>query len=280
MSSACNDFRRRLEALLLRSETAPELTTLGWHEHLVGCDDCRELLQAEEALDVLLSGLPDPELPPDLAARLLRRLAAARAVGLDALLELDRVDAPPDLPLRTLAGLRAARVEARLDTLLDSLPEPAPPRDLARGVLRGLEPERRTTLRAQPARRGRSWAPALLAAAAAVLAIVGAYVFWPASPEHRLGTLGEDTLAALGTGESVEATESALPEPAAPDEELLASLDLLEDWELLNGEDVDLLLATLEAPDELLLEDTDESPALDAPASEPNIESTAPPKRG
>ena len=309
MSSACTEFRRRLEALLIRSETPPglarpgptppELTTLGWHEHLYGCDACRELLQAEEALELLLSGLPDPELPRDLAQRLLRRLAPARGIGLDALLELDRAEPPPGLPVRMLAGLREARAEAQLDRLLDSLPEPAPPRDLARTVLRGLEPQRlapHPVRRVRPARpvlfRGfdRTSAPAVLAAAAALLAVAGAYFWWPAAPERRLGSEDEGPVALLDeprAGERAEVVPTALESgdadasvSAQPDDEFLASLELLEDWELLIGDDVDLLLATLAAPDELLLQ-TEDDPAVEATdGAAPTAREATEPKRG
>jgi len=303
MSTACRAFRSRLEALLIGSSEPFELTALGWHEHLYGCDDCRELLQAEEALEVLLTGLPDPVLPRDLAERLLRRLAPARARGLDALLELDRADAPPDLAGRMLAGLQPlrrldrARAEARLDSLLDAVPAPTAPPGLSRSVLRGLEPHRRTsgapselpTSRPRPLRpvrsgrplpRVRAAGPALLAAAAVVLAVAGAYVWWPSPPEQRLGAEQEGPVAALPAPVPDAAGDPTAEELALPDAELLASLDLLEDWELLNGDDVDLLLATLGAPDELLLQDADESASGDPATTAPPADEPTTRKRG
>ena len=61
MSSNCREFRRLLEREL-SPDTPAELTTLSWHEHLLSCESCRELLREEEALEVLLASLPLPSL--------------------------------------------------------------------------------------------------------------------------------------------------------------------------------------------------------------------------
>ncbi len=88
--NACTQFRSLLEKELMRPGTNAEFTTLSWHEHLLSCEACRELLEAEEALELLLGSLPKPKLPADLAKRVLRRLRRVRTgVGLDQLLEVD-----------------------------------------------------------------------------------------------------------------------------------------------------------------------------------------------
>jgi hypothetical protein len=288
MSSACDEFRTRLaDALAGVLSASPRLEELAWHEHLLGCGACRELLEAEEALEVLLASLPDPQLPPALASRVLARLAderAARGDPLDALLELDRADAaPPDLAGDVLAALRphrrAAREQVALDELLGRVPEPAVPEGLADRLLMKLEPHR---MRARPRLLTRPIVRVLTAVAAALLIALG-YLAWfggaagPVADEVR----GPQDLAVVptdpGGGELAPASQpgplpevvkvAPPPEPtlpitpqgpgdteAWPSDELLASLDLLESWELLNADDLDLTLAALDEVDEVLLD--------------------------
>jgi predicted anti-sigma-YlaC factor YlaD len=243
----CRDFRERLAAALAGGAGTTEL---GWHEHLLTCGDCRALLEDEEALEALLATLPEPVLPPDLAERVLARLAVERGAALDALLELERTPELPDgLAGRVLAGLAAERTApAALDDLLDLVPEPEVPVGLAERVLAGLEDERAPV---RPALRLlRDGAPWLAALAAGILALVWAL------------TRGE-----APARETRMAREGAL-ERELEDEELLAALPLLEDWELLMDEELDLLSGSLDEVDVLLLELAADSEEAEADGEE------------
>ena len=285
MSTACRTFRDRLAVELSGS---PQLTELSWHEHLLGCADCRALLEAEEALETLLASLPDPQLPPALTERVLARLVGARDdTALDALLALDQVEhAPGDLAGDVLAALRphrsaaAARNETALDRLLDRVPAPELPVGLATRTLTALDRHRG---RSRPQRVATRLS--LFAAAAALLMAFG-YVTWVASarwPTSQPDGSPED-LALLEPREEPLAQSTTLvepepaetprvverdprPEPARPltprqpvelidepSEELLASLDLLESWDLLTSDDLELALASLDEVDGALLE--------------------------
>lgn len=274
MKPACLDFRAALERSLASRGAAHG--ALSWHEHLLGCADCRALLEAEEALDLLLATLPEPRLPDDLAARVLSRLRRARGAEreLDALLALDlEPTAPSGLAHRVLAGLARERTEsqphapqphapaeARLDLLLERAGRVDLPRDLAARVLAGLETERVATprsLRAVSAPRRRF----LVAVAAAALVALGAW-FWFARPDapQPQPIVDERTPGTPGTsGDGRESPDSLRTPDAdaseeAPSDELLAALDALENWDLLMREDLDLLLSTFATADELLLE--------------------------
>jgi hypothetical protein len=225
LERSCARFRASLERALGGRPAANEGLGLAWHEHLLACAGCRTLLEAEEALEALLATLPAPRLPARLSERVLARLAAASAQDrerdLDRLLELDRSSGAP-------AGLaRDVLARLALERLLDALPAPRPPAGLSERVLAALAPARRA-----PARRRRARRLALFAAAAALVLALA-----------RLGSLGratDPTPSRLAVGEV---------EP-----ELLATLDVLENWELLMADDLDLLLASLDPVDEALLE--------------------------
>jgi len=239
MNPGCRAFRRSLEQLLEDARGPQEWTSLSWHEHLLGCRDCRALLEAEEALELLLASLPAPSLPPRLARRVLARLRrgeATREAALDRLLELDpAAPAPSDLARVVLAGLeseRAQPAEARLDALLERARAVDVPGDLPRRVLAQLAPERTLVRRRRPilARR-----PVQLALAAGLLALLAAWAFWP----HRAGLRPERELAQA---------------PPGVDARMLEQLDLLEQWDLLRRNDLDSLLSTLPQADQLLFE--------------------------
>jgi len=262
--------------------------------HLLGCADCRALLEAEEALEALLATLPDPQLPPALTERVLARLATAREDGredgaLDALLALDEIDAPPaDLAGDVLAALRPHRRAAaeRLDRLLDRVPAPEVPPGLGPRTLRALERHRgRRRPQVLEMKRG------VLALAAALLIAIG-YATWVAAAYWSTGGLdgsSEDELVAerverpaprpepspesalapdpvpaqapvvVERGQPSEPARAAAPEaiPGVQDDppvELLASLDLLESWDLLTDHDLELALASLDPVDEALLD--------------------------
>lgn len=155
MSADCTTFLRRLEALLGGRPDPAQLTELTWHEHVLTCGSCRELLEHEEALEQLLASLPEPSLPPDLARRVIARLragqeaaaagttagapagiGAARGDPLDELLDLDDVAVPAGLPGRVRAALEGRR--RSLEELLDMVPDEAAPPGLAARVLQSL----------------------------------------------------------------------------------------------------------------------------------------------
>jgi hypothetical protein len=208
MTVACHTFRRELAACL---RGRSDITSLGWHEHLLACADCRALLEGEQALEALLASLPAPRLPVALAERVLARLEGAR------------VGVPSD----------------RLEQLLARVPAPVPPPELAMRMLARLAAARR-----QPARR---LTPVLRALAAGLLLAVatGAAGAWWLAFGRRQTT---------PTPPEVVQTPPVPAEAAAPDPELLAALELLESWELVTDDDLDLMLSSLEATDTALLE--------------------------
>jgi len=160
----CDAFRRDLEAALVGTD---DLRALGWHEHLLGCGDCKALLEQEEALELLLTSLPRPALPPELARRVLARL---RSGTLDELLGLDQVRVPAGLSARVLGGLPSRQASTSLDRLLDRADDVAVPDGLAARVLEGLAAERVAVTRRD---RFQLLRPTLLRAAAALLVTLG-----------------------------------------------------------------------------------------------------------
>lgn len=262
--SDCRSFRAALTRALEGRPQPERLRLLSWHEHLLGCTDCRELLEREEALEHLLATLPEPKLPPDLTRRLIRRLgtsmesqsslddllaldAAEVPVGLaaeverrvraeaalDALLDQDGVAVPSGLAARVESAL-AARREQELDQLLErdvvSVPE-----GLAQRVLAALESELAPKQRRHPLRLLRS--PLLYAAAAALLLFV--------TLVDPKGHEGGDGGALFPPAESSE-----------PDPELLAALDVLERDELWSDTAAGGSLAAGDADLELLLSES------------------------
>ena len=231
----CRQFRSLLENELLRPGANTELNTLSWHEHLLFCEECRELLAAEEALELLLSSLPQPKLPAHLARRVLLRLQSARIrPGLDRLLEIDaKLEAPQGLSGRVLAALADTRGEQTdgLDRLLDQY-EVVADAELGDRLLAGLHSERfapRFAFHQRPVLK------VLLAAAAATVAYVAAYKL-----------TAEDT----SKKANHPPTELAFADP-----ELLEEYYVLDNWSLLMPEsDVELLIATsIDQADELAL---------------------------
>ncbi|MCC6405761.1 MAG: hypothetical protein IT453_01250 [Planctomycetes bacterium] len=244
MNSECLAFRERLVAALEPRRGRGELDTLGWHEHLLSCVECRRVLAAEEALELLLDSLPEPKLPHELAVRVLARLKLRPSRdGLDALLErADPAVASPTLARRVLAGLAAERAEIALDRLLERVPAPEVPTELAARTLSKLAlARRRRTALSGP----RVW---LTVAAAAVIVLGGA---WSLRAWLRDATPVEpQPIVENAPPEQAPRVESL----AVPSDELLASLSVLESWELLNSDNIDVMLSSLDASDELLLE--------------------------
>jgi len=236
MKPDCRSFRRRLEHALEGAHLVQELTSLAWHEHLLGCGDCRALLEAEEALEILLASLPEPRLPPQLARRVLARLRAVedlRESALDRLLELDpAARAPGGLAGRVLAGLERERAQPaeRLDALLERARPVAVPAQLSQRVLAHLAEERAL---ARPRRTILARRSVRLVAGAGLLAALAAWAFWPSRAPAR--------------SERELALENVDPR-------MLEHFELLQQWELLRRNDLDTLLSTLPPSDQLLLE--------------------------
>lgn len=241
MNHDCRSFRRELERAL-EGRRAAELDGLGWHEHLLGCRECRALLEAEEALETLLDSLPEPQLPPSLARRVLRRLREAergREAALDRLLELDEsAQAPRGLAQRVLHGLAAERgrsartAEERLDELLERAREVHVPAGLAGRVLSGVAEER--ALARRRARPFLARPRGFLLAAALLLAALALWMLLPARGRQP--------------------QPSGIVQGPEADTRLIQDFDVLEEWDLLHQNDLDLLLSTLPATDQLLLE--------------------------
>jgi hypothetical protein len=238
---SCRSFRRELERALEGRARSGRLVELSFDAHLLACEDCRELLESEQALEILLASLPDPRLPDDLAERVLARLRHEREAGLDALLE--RAPAP-NVPADLVRKVRAAVAEERaaahtdpLDRLLELVPPPRIPATLAADVLAGVREATRPS-------RWRSLRPLWLslAAAAALIALLFAV------DRSR------------GERESVDEHIADPVVPSAGSEELpdefLAAFDVLENWELVNGEDIDFLLASIDEIDEFVFEES------------------------
>lgn len=255
---ACRDFRTRLEAALIGElRSAP----VAWHRHLTTCGACRELFAAEEALDELLACLPDPQLPVALTQRVLQKLVqargAAQAQQLDEALDavLGGESAPPNLAARILAGLQtqAAQNQARLDAVLERLPAPQVPAGLAARTLAALP------ILAAPQRRVAARTPllrfSLVAAASVLAAFLGYRLIQPTNETPVRQPIVQIPGAAVPGPTPTNQVADLVTE--VPDPELLAALDLLEEWDLLMAQDLDLVLGSLdETETELLLLDT------------------------
>ena len=287
---ACADCREILageEALeaLLQSLPEPRLPVALARRVLTRLAAAPDTTGTYAHLDDLLEAGGAAEVPADLASRVLAGLAAAAPAGsidpLDHLLErLPEPEAPAGLADRVLEA-------ARLDRLLDEVPAPQVPVGLEARVMQrtvGIVDTvgtgtRRTAAAPRPLLR---WlAPA---AAAAVLLVVGGRFLVGSDEPVRPGIPGEgnrvaendppidDGLPGLPEGGELVASvppedlEGSAPEhptlpedpgttlvAAAPEPELLDSLDLLEDWELLMADDLDLLLGSLDEVDQELL---------------------------
>ena len=252
--STCREFLGSLELALQGLPQPESLIPLSFDEHLLGCEACRELLDAEHALEMLLASLPEPRLPADLASRVLERLRRERRVSaqpardLDALLDgaPDPV-MPADLASRVLRGVAPVRQEqfrdAELDRLLENLPTPVAPANLSRELLAALRIERpvqRLTLLRSP----RLWVPL---AAAGVLAAVWLSQSWKKdepSPtkDNEIDSQMVDVI------DPIDGPIDWL------NDEMVDAFEVLENWEHLQGSDLDLLLASIDEIDELLIE--------------------------
>ena len=252
MNPPCREFRDRLVSALGGHQGGPPdaLRTLSWHEHLLACGDCRAVLAAEEALEDLLASLPEPRLPAGVAERVLARLA------LDRLLDAAGSAAvPTGLAARVLAGLEGARAEAALDRLLGLVPAPVAPRGLAARTLAALEGERAP----RPVLPLRRRAPSPLAVGlrlAAALALLVGGALGVRALLHEEGRPREE-VASVGSLD-------------APPTELLESLDLLEAWELITDDSLEVMLTSLDTADEVLLEIDQGDDPLEPVTEEPS----------
>ena len=74
----------QLGAQVTLLEKTPRLAQLDWHEHLHGCEDCRELFRAEEALETILAHTPQGRLiEPDEVAHAVLSLCGEGARGIN-----------------------------------------------------------------------------------------------------------------------------------------------------------------------------------------------------
>jgi hypothetical protein len=278
VNNPCREFRIVLEGRL-DGRAAPErLGDLAWNDHLFTCAECRALLDAEEALESLLAGVPEPELAPAVRARVLARLRHAREEDrLDRLLDVAADErAPVGLAAGVLAALateRGAGVGANggahadrdLDRLLD-LDTIAVPAGLAQRTLAALRPERV----AIPSNwRQRRVVRALFLTAAA--AALGTWVWIarpdrdakpaegvefvvepaiPGAPPHPIGAPPGTSAQAAPPPTEPRVARSSIP----VSDEVLAVLDVLENWDVLVANDGDALLTTLPTADEALLD--------------------------
>ncbi|MEM7516310.1 MAG: hypothetical protein AAF368_05225 [Planctomycetota bacterium] len=283
----CREFRSVLERTL--REGSAGLAPLQWHEHLLGCGVCSELLRSEEALEMLLSSLPDPHLPPHLAQRVLMRLDASRLDlkkeqrGLDELLDLDRALIQPEgLSARVLHGVRGAAEadEKRLEALLDLDRDLLAPEGLSDRVLSGV----RSAARAEERQL-----EALLEQAGDVEVPVGlsGRILSALEAERGLGSAPGATspatihsffdarralFAAAAAGVALWVGSTLLfpgaPELSPneqlagldnPDPALLEDFDVLQSFDLLMDPDPDLVVASeLDASTEVMLDLTEE----------------------
>ena len=257
--SSCFEFRDNLERMLCGLPDPEKLIPLSWDGHLLGCEACRELLHAEQALELVLASLPKPQLPPDLNSRVIERLRREREGATNLAFDLDAaLDGAPDpvmpanLSERILRGVESARTEQlagsqqtndQLDALLDLVEAPLAPASLTASVLDAVDAERLANV--EPASRASSfqllrgtriWVPL---AAAVLVAIL-----WFTSSIDDLSDVPRG-------GELVQTQVASAIEL---NDEMMDAFEVLENWEHLNGDDLDLLLASIDELDELLIE--------------------------
>jgi hypothetical protein len=251
------------------------------------------------------------------------RVGATSRQDLDALLELTTIDAPPrDLARHVLEGLAVSRADAQaaprrvartadaqLDHLLERVPAPQTPAALSQRLLLRLaakralpEPRKVASLAAS----GSRWHQRTLVRLAAAVVIAGgagwglwqvlspkparndADNFVDSTKDTPPNNTPQDSGAHDRSAQSV-APPNATPDSLVPktmrtaDDELLARLDLLESWDLLSDDDLDVLLSSLDPVDEVLLEykadATSNSNDAAAPAEPPSTAPTTPPTK-
>lgn len=265
MNLDCREFRTRLAALLDRAPDPARLTELSWQQHLLACDACRALLVEEEALEALLASLPEPQLPPELAARVIARLRdrsdwsdqrgrrERREQTLDDLLALDDVGVPPGLADRVRAVVREGRAAEPLERLLELPPAPEVPAGLAARVLAALQTERASLGPVPSLERVGAGRRVLLSAAALLVVSLAFLGAWRFSRQPTDGSAGGQFVA----GGSASGGPGGF---SFDDEDVIANLPLLEYWDMLEElEPLEQdLITQLDLSDEALL-DTEDS---------------------
>lgn len=201
-------------------------------------DEGLDSTAAEEhrRVDELLDALPAPAVPAGLGER---TLAAARSA----------------LARENAARENAAREEAALDRVLDRLAVDAPPAGLAERVVARAAPPRRRT---GGAPRTVWLVPLAAAATLGLMAWSGLFDRDSGSVEREPVARRPGAVANLDPSIEAGATGESSGAAAAPDDELLEDLAVLEEWELLVDQDLELILADLEEVDEWLLLLTEE----------------------
>ncbi len=140
MNPHCFEFRIRLTDALFQggsdqASPSSSVGALGWHEHLLACEDCRQLLEGEQALDDLLGSLPMPRLHED------RRLELLQRLSLDLRLEtlLEEADLAVNIPHGLVERVRRSVLQElhdqRIDTQLAKLDRIVAPKGLSQRVL-------------------------------------------------------------------------------------------------------------------------------------------------
>jgi hypothetical protein len=237
---------------------------------------------SEARLDALLDRAGTVDVPADLARRMLQRLERERAIPASARSGSSHA--------RPLAAGREGRLaaaspieEGRLDALLARAGHVAVPEDLTAHTLSRLSPARRALARPRLEIVRSTW----VYAAAAVL--VAALLVWALRPKPTgsilpdMATKDSRSHADPGVNPNDSARDvdvqdkvaregaarhdrASRPEPhhadadvaRAPDPKMLEAWDVLENWDLLTKNDVDVILSTVQPADELLLEFQDE----------------------
>lgn len=263
---ACREIFQGEEALeeLLAALPEPNLAPEIKRRVLVALAKSRA---RETALDALLGRDAATVVPAGLARSVLagledaRRLAPASSSGadrLDALLDRDHVTVPSNLARRTIARLADARQESTLalakatvglDALLDRAARVDVPRALGRRVLAGLAAERTVAPQRAFALVRSPW---MYAAAGLLVATLLAWTLW------RKGEPAVKPDFVNGPGPRSEMRGNDRSTATVPDAQMLAALDVLENWDILMVNDVDVLLSTIEPADEVLLDYEDE----------------------
>ncbi len=223
----------------------------------------------EARLDALLDRAGAVAAPRDLARRTLQALESERTI---------RAAAAPNKTAAHRALQRASATEieeGRLDALLTRAGHVAVPEGLSAHTLSRLAPARRALARPRLQILRSSW---VMAAAAVLLAALLVWAMWPKHagvvvPEMATnGTRTQPDSAAqpdsgaearktaqgneAGSQQAVHLTDDHVAR--APDPKMLEAWDVLENWDLLTKNDVDVILSTVQPEDELLLEYQDE----------------------